>query len=110
MTQLPSVPTCLRAKAGWLVARVAAHAHRVAAEKLAGVEAHGHHFAVLAALQEYGPASQAAVGRRCLIDGSDVVAAVDELADQGMVVRTLDPDDRRRNVVTVTPVGLRRLE
>jgi DNA-binding MarR family transcriptional regulator len=43
------------------------------------------------------------------MDRSDVTAAVSELAADGYVERGLDPDDRRRNVVSVTAAGRRRL-
>src|SRR5215472_8062031 len=73
----------------------------------------GYHYRLLAALQEFGPASQATLGRRTAMDGSDVVAAVNELAGRGLAGRSPDPADGRRNVITITPVGtahLRRLE
>ncbi|MFB8062387.1 MarR family winged helix-turn-helix transcriptional regulator, partial [Kitasatospora purpeofusca] len=44
---------------------------------------------------------------------SDMVAVVNELAERGLVERTPDPADRRRNVITVTTEGrahLRRLD
>ncbi|WP_433444713.1 MarR family winged helix-turn-helix transcriptional regulator [Nonomuraea sp. CA-141351] len=63
----------------------------------------------LAALDEFGVASQAELGRRCNMDRSDVVAAINELAEQGFVERTPDPDDRRRNLVTLTTAGDRQL-
>jgi MarR family transcriptional regulator, lower aerobic nicotinate degradation pathway regulator len=37
------------------------------------------------------------------------VAAINELADQGFVERTPDPDDRRRNVVRLTRAGAHQL-
>lgn len=43
------------------------------------------------------------------MDRSDVVAALNELAGQGLVERTRDPADHRRNIVTITPAGLRAL-
>jgi DNA-binding MarR family transcriptional regulator len=60
---------------------------------------------LLAALQEFGPASQAALGRRTGIDRSDVVAALNELGDRGLVKRSSDAADRRRNTITITPTG-----
>jgi DNA-binding MarR family transcriptional regulator len=42
-------------------------------------------------------------------DRSDVVAAITELAEQGSVERTPDPDDRRRNMVALTTAGDRQL-
>jgi DNA-binding MarR family transcriptional regulator len=64
---------------------------------------------LLAALEEFGPASQAALGRRTGIDRSYVVEAVNKLADRGLVERTRDPEDRRRNIITITPGGVRQL-
>jgi DNA-binding MarR family transcriptional regulator len=37
------------------------------------------------------------------------VAALNELADRGLIVRTPDPEDRRRNVITITPAGTEQL-
>jgi DNA-binding MarR family transcriptional regulator len=64
---------------------------------------------LLAALDEAGPASQAELSRRTTIDRSIMVATVNELAGAGLVERTPDPTDRRRNVVTLTAAGRRRL-
>lgn len=41
---------------------------------------------------------------------SDVVTAVNELVAQGLVERTGDPVDRRRNVVAMTTAGAVRLK
>ncbi len=78
--------------------------------QLEAVGAHRSHYSVLAALQEFGPSSQAELGRRCSVDRSDMVALLDELSGAGHVRRTPDPDDRRRNVVTLTATGRRRLD
>ena len=93
----------------WLISRAYAHSHRLLAEGFATQGVRGYHYRLLAALQEFGPASQAALGRRTSIDRSDVVAALNELADRGLVQRSADPDDRRRNVITITPAGRRQL-
>ena len=79
------------------------------AERFAAVDARGYHYRLLAALADDGPASQAELGRRTGIDRSDVVAALNELADQQLIERSPDPADRRRNVITVTPAAERRL-
>lgn len=107
---METAPTRLRTKPSWLINKTSLHAHRLIAEGLAPIDARGHHFAMLAALEEYGPASQAALSQRCGIDRSDTVAMVNELVDQGLVVRASDPDDRRRNVITITPAGRQRFE
>ena len=103
-------PARLKAKSTWLISQVAARSHGLLTERLAAAGARGYHYRLLAALAEFGPSSQASLGRRTRMDRSDVVAAVSELAAQGLVERAADPADRRRNVVTLTPRGTVRLE
>ncbi|GAA4461194.1 MarR family winged helix-turn-helix transcriptional regulator [Phytohabitans houttuyneae] len=93
----------------WLLTQTATHAGRLVSEGLAAVDARGYHFRVLTTLDELGPASQATLGRRSGIHLSDLVATINELADQGFVERSPDPEDRRRNVVTLTAAGRRQL-
>jgi len=103
-------PARLKAKSTWLISQVAARSHGLLTERLAAAGARGYHYRLLAALAEFGPSSQASLGRRTRMDRSDVVAAVGELAAEGLVERAADPADRRRNVVTLTPRGTARLE
>ncbi|SEQ72162.1 DNA-binding transcriptional regulator, MarR family [Lentzea xinjiangensis] len=110
---MEDTPARLADKPSWLLTQLAVHAHRLASEGFGEAGARGYHFRVLAALDEFGVASQAELGRRCAMDRSDVVAAVTELAERGFVERTQDPQDRRRNMVTLTGAGqeqLRRLD
>jgi DNA-binding MarR family transcriptional regulator len=109
VTAVEDVPERLQAKPSWLLTQLAVHAHRLASDGFAEVGARGYHYRILAALHEFGPASQAELGRRGAMDRSDVVAAINELAEQGFVERTPDPDDRRRNIVTLTNAGQRQL-
>lgn len=106
-------PARLTAKPSWLITQLAVHAHRLASDGFGEMGARGYHYRVLVALEQFGVASQAELGRRCNMDRSDIVATINELAGQGLVERTPDPDDRRRNLVTITTAGerhLRRLE
>jgi MarR family transcriptional regulator, lower aerobic nicotinate degradation pathway regulator len=93
----------------WLISRAYAYSQRLLAEGFAAAGVRGYHYRLLAALEEFGPASQASLGRRTGIDRSDVVAALNDLADRGLIQRSPDPDDRRRNVVTITPTGTEQL-
>ncbi|MEV0155622.1 MarR family transcriptional regulator [Micromonospora sp. NPDC050686] len=102
-------PARLHATPSWLLTQTAAHAARLVTEGLGAVAARGYHYRLLAALHDDGPASQADLGRRSGIDRSDVVAALNELAARDLVRRAPDPDDRRRNVITLTPAGRRQL-
>lgn len=104
-----ATPARLRSKPSWLMTQSAMHAHRLVSEGLAAADARGYHYRLLAALEEFGPASQAALGRRTGIDRSYVVEAVNELAERGLVERTRDPEDRRRNIITITPAGIQQL-
>ncbi|WP_031506968.1 MarR family winged helix-turn-helix transcriptional regulator [Streptomyces megasporus] len=108
-TAYNAAPTRLRNTPSWLLSQVTTHAHRLVWGAFGSADARNHHYALLSALEEHGPASQAELGRRCGIDRSDVVAALNELAGRGLVTRSPDPADRRRNIVTVTPAGLRQL-
>jgi DNA-binding MarR family transcriptional regulator len=97
----------------WLLTQTASHAGRLVADGFSSVQARGYHYRLLATLAEFGPASQAALGRRSGIHLSDMVAAINELADRKLVERVLDPSDRRRNIISLTAAGrrqLRRLE
>ncbi|MEE1942834.1 MarR family transcriptional regulator [Streptomyces sp. TRM 70361] len=106
---MDETPERLTAKPSWLITQLAVHARRLVFDGFAAAGARGYHYRVLAALHEFGPASQAEIGRRCRIDRSDVVAAVNELVEQGFADRTPDPDHGRRNRVTLTGDGLRQL-
>lgn len=104
-----SAPSRLREKETWLINQLSGTATQLVTSRLAGVDAHRYHYSMLAALDEFGPASQAALGRHVGLDRSDVAAVVAELAERGLVERAPDPADRRRNIVRITRGGLRHL-
>ena len=107
--QAQEAPARLRGKPSWLIGKTSARAHRLIAEAMSAVGARAYHFAILAALDEFGPQSQARIGQRCGIDQSDMHAMLAELAEQGHVRRAPDPEDRRRNLTTLTAAGRRRM-
>lgn len=92
----------------WLLTQSALQAQRIISEAFTAGNARGYHYRLLATLTEFGPASQASLGRHTGIDRSDVVAAINELTAQGFVERTPDPTDGRRNIITITPAGRRQ--
>jgi MarR family transcriptional regulator, lower aerobic nicotinate degradation pathway regulator len=102
-------PARLRALPSWLINQTALPANRLVNEALARAGLRRQHYSLLATLDDTGPASQAALSRRTTIDRSDMVATINELAERGLVQRTHDPTDRRRNVVTITAAGRRQL-
>jgi DNA-binding MarR family transcriptional regulator len=108
-----AMPSRVRELPTWLISQAYARSHKLLAEGFAAEGSRGYHYRLLAALDEFGAASQADLGRRTAIDRSDVVAALNELAERGFIQRSPDRDDRRRNVITITAAGsrqLRRLE
>lgn len=103
-------PSRLRALPSWLLNQTALKAQWLVSGVLAAADASRHHYSVLSALEEFGPASQAALGRRCGIDRSDMVPLVSELEAKKLIRRAPDPSDARRNVITITRTGIRRLQ
>lgn len=103
-------PRRLRALPSWLLNQAALRANRLVSEGFAAEGMRRHHFSVLVALDEDGPASQAALGRRLGIDRSDMVAVINDLERDGLVARAKDERDRRRNVIRATPAGQKRLK
>jgi DNA-binding MarR family transcriptional regulator len=101
----------LKDRPTWLISRAYA---RSSGLLNAGFEAHGsglrgYHYRLLAALEEWGPASQADLGRSTGIDRSDVTAALAELESRDLIGRTVDQQNKRRNIVTLTPEGVEQL-
>ena len=98
------------ARPTWLLSRANARAQGLLADAFGAEGIRGYHFRLLAALDQYGPASQADLGRLTGIDRSDVVAALNELVGRGLARRKPDMSDRRRNVITMTKRGADMLE
>lgn len=102
-------PQRVRRLPSWLLGQAHKRSQELVGDALAQEGARRSHFVVLASLADQGPASQATLGRRVSIDRSDLHAIVAELEGDGLIGRTRDPEDRRRNVVTLTAAGARKL-
>ena len=106
--EAPQPPARLRELASWQTGRVSTLGARLFARHMPlGARAD---FAVLAALEEYGPLSQAGLGRRLGLDRNDVNGIVNRLEQHHRVERRPDPADRRRNIVSLTGPGRRHLD
>ncbi|SDD92391.1 MarR family winged helix-turn-helix transcriptional regulator [Glycomyces harbinensis] len=103
-------PERLKRQISRLMGMTGAQMRRIANEAFEAVGARKDHFVVLAALAEFGPASQAQLSDRTRVYRSDLVAVLNELADGRWIERAPDPDDKRRNVITMTDSGARRLD
>jgi MarR family transcriptional regulator, lower aerobic nicotinate degradation pathway regulator len=105
-------PERMRDRPTWLISQAYIRGNGLLQEGFArgGDGLRGYHYRLLAALDEWGPASQAALGRGTGIDRSDVTAALVDLEGRGLVRRDVNTEDRRRNVVSITAAGVRHLE
>jgi DNA-binding MarR family transcriptional regulator len=102
-------PRRLRTLPSWLLGQLSMEARRAVDGVLAEAGLHRSQYALLAALDEFGQLSQTALSERSGLDRSDVVRWVDDLGEQQLVERSQDPSDRRRNVISITEPGRRRL-
>lgn len=102
-------PPTLLAMPSYLVANVARVLHAQWLEELAKHGLRPWHFAILAALEDFGALAQHELADRLDIKRSNLVGYVDELADTGLLKRDRDTGDRRRQNVTLTPRGRARL-
>ncbi len=72
---------------------------------LAPFEIDSRELGILLSIADFGAASQQQVAERLGIDRTTMVARIDALEVKGFVSRQPDPDDRRRNLVTLTEPG-----
>jgi DNA-binding MarR family transcriptional regulator len=88
----------------WLLNQAAAQAKRLVNDRF-GRPGGRTRYAVLAGLVEFGPISQARLGRQLGIDRSDMVTVLNDLEREGLALRAPDETDRRRNAIRITPAG-----
>ena len=101
--QAAQPPARLRDLVSWQATKVSTLGARLFAQRMPlGARAD---FAALAALEEFGPLSQADIGRCLGLDRNDVNGILTRLESRERVNRQPDPADRRRNIVTVTEAG-----
>ncbi len=63
------------------------------------------HFSVLTTLDDLGPLAQHELAAHLGLNSSHLVGYVDELERREAIRRDRDPDDRRRQLVSLTPAG-----
>jgi DNA-binding MarR family transcriptional regulator len=103
-------PERLRRLPSRLLGLSSGYAQRLVGERLATLDSRKWHYAALAALEEFGPDSQSGLSDRTGIYRSDLVATINDLTARGLVVRSPDPADRRRNAIALTDEGRRHLK
>jgi DNA-binding MarR family transcriptional regulator len=100
-------PARIRDLPTWLISRNYARSNALLNERFAstGTALRPYHYRLMASIEEDGPLGQAELGRLSGIDRSDVANMLAELEQLGLVERTVDPSNRRRNIVAITRGG-----
>ncbi|SDM63887.1 MarR family winged helix-turn-helix transcriptional regulator [Nonomuraea jiangxiensis] len=105
------LPPSLLAITTFTLHKVAVIHRRAVADRLSAEMGFGlWPFAVLSALDDFGPATQRLIGDRLGLDPSDMVRLMDDLIGARLAERERDPADRRRYQVTLTSAGRAALE
>jgi DNA-binding MarR family transcriptional regulator len=103
-------PAHLRTLPSWLLSQASAAGAQLVDGALSADGVRRQDYRVLVALDEFGAASQADLGRAVWLDRSDLHGVVTQLERRGLLERERDPADRRRNVVQLTTEGRATLE
>ena len=93
----------------WALGRASLHAQRLVRQHMTDAGVRTQHYHVLASLADDGEAAQATLADRIGLDRSDLVTLLDELEELEFLARRVDPADRRRKIVAITPAGERQL-
>jgi DNA-binding MarR family transcriptional regulator len=96
----------VKQRLGYLLKHAQLRFHRLSAEAMAPYGVDGRQLAVLRTIENPLPQSQQDVARALGVDRTTMVLLLDELERKFLIHRFVSPDDRRKNVVVVTPSGL----
>ncbi|KUO05878.1 MarR family winged helix-turn-helix transcriptional regulator [Streptomyces caeruleatus] len=99
----------IRSLPSWLLGRAAARGRSLVAEALAAEGMKMWHHVVLSAVRDLAPVAQADLGRSVQLDPKDLVGILNDLQTRALVLRRPDPNDRRKNAVSLTDEGARLL-
>ena len=100
-----ALPSALTEHAGYLAVATGHRARRLFEDAIAPLDLKPMHYDFLATLDEGGDISQRQLAQLLGFDPARIVALTDALAERGLVARTVDASDRRRNLVALTRQG-----
>jgi MarR family transcriptional regulator, temperature-dependent positive regulator of motility len=100
-------PLTFQASTWYLLALAGSQARHLWADMLAQLHVSPSQFKVLRALGESGALGQHQLADLIDVDPRNAVPLIDSLAERGLLAREVDPDDRRRRVLTLTARGQR---
>jgi DNA-binding MarR family transcriptional regulator len=90
-----------------LLTRLAKQVYRRSTEELLGM--HMRHLMALSYVRDHNGGPQQEIAEALCMDANNVVLLLNELEQLGYATRLRDPDDRRRHMVQLTPVGAEAL-
>src|SRR5215469_15683579 len=99
------LPSTLEHRVTYLLRRVTDAAGRMANAQLARLNLDTRHYTVLAVVAAGAGSSQRSIADTLGLDRATVVALVDTLESRGLARRAKSQEDRRANVVELTPKG-----
>jgi DNA-binding MarR family transcriptional regulator len=99
------LPDALARRLGYLLKHAQQRLMQASAPAMAPFGIDGRELAVLTVLGADMPLSQQEAAEQLGIDRTTMVAHVDALEDKGLVERRRSPEDRRKNIVGLTPAG-----
>jgi DNA-binding MarR family transcriptional regulator len=103
------IPIELVSSPSFLLKRLGMKAKEESLEAYSDAGVHPYHYAILATLAEGERETQGAIADALDYDRGQLVGLLDEMEERGLVERRRDPEDRRRQVVVVTPEGKKML-
>ena len=101
----PARPPSLLVLPSYLLSQLSKYGRRHLEKVLAEHDLALIHHGALAALADFGPRSQQELADSLDFDKGHLVARIDDLQRRGLVTRTQDPADRRRNEIALTAAG-----
>jgi MarR family transcriptional regulator, lower aerobic nicotinate degradation pathway regulator len=105
----PRFPAELLESSSFLLKRLGFKAKAKAMDAYEEIGANPFHYAVLVALTEDSHETQGALADTLGYDRGQMVGILDDLEEQELILRRRDPDDRRRQLVSITPEGRKML-
>lgn len=100
-----SLPAALTNHAGYLAVRLGQRSQQSFEKAMMGLEIRPAVFDFLSTISEYGPISQRELATILGIDAARIVSLTDEMEKRALAVRVVDPNDRRRNLISMTKSG-----
>lgn len=99
------LPPALESSTAYLLSRAVRHAARLAQQEFGGESLRFTHYVTARWIEHLSPCSQIDLAGAMSADASDLVTVLRALDEAGMIQRSPDPADKRRNLLHLTGQG-----